>query len=172
MLPCKIRREITLGPWKLTLISKVDPNSKNMRAIILQKYGQVHTKCTISKIVSMIYFKIIVYDKKALANSASSYHCWDWNIVGTDHLFVCIFSCSKIGQRRNCKFNSYSNVFSKVGFTGRLNRLDHVDGSHHCIDRCTAGIIPAFDMDEITYRYSFHFQFLAMSIRSPSGGCE
>ena len=44
---CKSKKEIILGLWELTLLSTIDSSPNNMRAIILQKYVQVHIKCTI-----------------------------------------------------------------------------------------------------------------------------
>ena len=47
-LACKIEKNIVLTSYgDLTLLSKIDPSPNNMRAIILQKYMQVHMICTI-----------------------------------------------------------------------------------------------------------------------------
>jgi hypothetical protein len=98
----------------------------------------------------MIYFKLNSYDQKTLTDFAFSHHR-DRDTAGSNRLFVRIFSHSRIEQHGDSKFNSHSNVFCKGNLTGWLNRLDHVDGSRYSVDRCTARIIQALNVDEIIY---------------------
>jgi len=96
----------------------------------------------------MIYFYIVAYDQKTLADFATSHHHRGWNIVGANRFIVRIFSQSS-GRHSNRKSNPYLHRSCWDNFTSRINRLDHIDGRHHRNDHSSASTIQAFNLDEI-----------------------
>ena len=97
----------------------------------------------------MIYFTFVIYGKETPANFATSYHRWGWIIVGFDRFFVHALSRSRIKRHSDSQSNAHNNCFCRFHFTGWINRRDHADGSHHCIDRRLARIIQALNLEKI-----------------------
>ncbi len=124
-----------------------------MRGIILQKHYKGRKKDKIDsnlRKVTMIY-SVNDHGQKIFAGFAPCHYSGNRNFPRLDGILICILLPTS--HKYSC-CESDSNGISSSNprcIPRRIDRLDHVDGSRYCADRCPACSIQAFDVDKVDF---------------------